>query len=186
MNFKQFLQEVKRTNTGEGDFGYDTPEGRQYEYERFKENGSKIGNIEGQPVYKLKAGSGLSFAVLDEENESIDFMSQLEIDEEILGVQGYSQSGIWKDRLAKFQATDVINIILNEVKLLISDRYQTDDGKKLWTNLFKSYGYIRRCGVYNPRDDSIIEYKDLKSSDKIKQIIEIGYDHKDLVFFMFK
>ena len=182
MKFKDFLQEVKETSSGEGDFGYDTVEGRHYEFEQFKENGKKVGNVKGQPVFMKKESGGMAFAVLDDDNDTIDFISRLSVDEEIDNIQGYSQSGVWKNKDANFKATDIIlDIILKKVKLLVSDRYLTGDGKKMWINIFKTKGNDHKCGVFINKTKECVYFK----NNNLDEILDLAYYDKNNIFFIF-
>lgn len=182
MNFKQFLLEIKETSSG--DFGYDTAEARHYEYEIMNDSGEDIGSLQGYRVVMIKERVGYTFAVLDDDAEEIEFISKVEKDYKIDGIQSYSQNEVWKNKdNTDFTATDVIfNFILKEVKLLISDRYQTKDGKKLWKNIFKQSKYKNKeAGIYFKHDDKIEKY-DYKTN--ITEFLDKAYQTRDDAYYL--
>jgi len=160
MKFIDFLNEMSTRTFNNQNFGYDSAEQRNYEFELYKDESDILYESNGYRLIIKKVRNEAYVVLLDFENETIDFISKYEKDHNY-----WCQFEIWKNKETDFQldAKDIlINYVLDKLGMFISDKYNTKDGEKLWSKLLVS-----------KYSTGIIDLKDkTKFVDTLKNIIQ--------------
>ena len=177
MKFIDFLNEMSFRTSNNQNFGYDSADQRNYEFELYKDETDIL--YDSGDGYKLiikKFRNEAYVVLLDFENETIDFISKYEKDHNY-----WCQFEIWKNKETDFQldAKDIlINYVLDKLGMFISDKYNTKDGEKLWSKLLVSK---YSTGIIDLKDKTKIEYN---SSKNLKNFMDLCYSKESYRFYI--
>lgn len=180
MNFVDYLNEMSK-RTEDQDFGYDA-ERREYEYNRYYQGGKSVYKNGSLELVIHSDGSSIVSVMLDHDNKTIDYVSRFERE---IGPsetsEAWSQYEVWKDENLNKNVTDIlIKYVLPELKLIVSDSYQTKKGEKMWKNILKDAYKNHECGVYDTNSD----YVELFDGSNLEDIVYICYSNSKYRFFV--
>lgn len=179
MKFIDFLNEMSTRTSNNQNFGYDSAEQLNYEFELYKDETDIL--YDSGDGYKLiikKFRNEAYVVLLDFENETIDFISKYQKE------HGYwCQFEIWKNKETDFHldaSTILLKYVLHELDTIISDKYNTNDGENLWSKLLVSK---YNNGIIDLKDKTKIEYK---KSKNLKEFMDLCYSKESYRFYITK